>query len=41
MYQINGMLRAKLEQIAQHVLGMELALLVMVVAFFLLVYVVR
>lgn len=41
MYQVNSTLRTKLEQIVQNVLGMELALLVMIMVLFLLVYVVR
>ncbi len=41
MHPVNGALRNKLERIAQQILGIELALLVMLVACFLLMYVVR
>ena len=41
MYRMSSTFRDKVEQLAQQVLGIELALLVMVMVFFLIVYMVR
>lgn len=38
---MNAMLRVKLEEIARQMVGMELALVVMMLVFFLLVYVLQ